>query len=95
MFNKELTRPPNRIKKKRISLNTLANQIVDFHVNYGTSSSKAGLVPIHRLALVMLLEAYNEEQIKDLAQRIVRITGEDSTLQLRGRYDFEDDIICL
>ena len=38
---------------------------------------------------MMLLEAYNEEQIKDLAQRIVRITGEDSTLQLRGRYDFE------
>lgn len=58
-------------------------------MNYGTSSSKAGLVPLHRLALVMLLEAYNEEQIKDLAQRIVKITGEDSTLQLRGRYDFE------
>ena len=76
-------------KEKRISLNTLASQIVDSYVNFTSRASKAGAVPINRLSLVVLLEGYSEDQIKAMAERIVNMSGEDSTLMFQGRYDFE------
>jgi hypothetical protein len=76
-------------KEKRISLNTLASQIVDSYVNFTSRASKAGAIPVSRLALEVLLEGYTEDQIKAMAERIVNMGGEDSTLMLQGRYDFE------
>jgi hypothetical protein len=76
-------------KEKRISLNTLASQIVDSYVNFTSSASKAGAVPVSKATLVVLLEGYTEVQIKAMAQRIVNMSGEDSTLMFQGRYDFE------
>ncbi len=76
-------------KEKRISLNTLASQIVDSYVNFTSRASKAGAIPVSRLALEVLLEGYTEDQIKAMAERIVNMSGEDSTLMLQGRYDFE------
>ena len=75
--------------EKRISLNTLASQIVDSYVNFTSRASKAGAIPVSRLALEVLLEGYTEDQIKAMAERIVNMSGEDSTLMLQGRYDFE------
>ncbi|MGH9927405.1 MAG: hypothetical protein ACREAS_09870, partial [Nitrososphaera sp.] len=48
------------VNEKRISLNTLANQIVDFYVNYTANASKADLIPVSNQALVSLLEGYDE-----------------------------------
>jgi len=76
-------------KEKRISLNTLASQIVDSYVNFTSRAPKAGAIPVSRLALEVLLEGYTEDQIKAMAERIVNMSGEDSTLMLQGRYDFE------
>jgi hypothetical protein len=75
--------------EKRIGLNTLANQIVDFYVNYTANASKADLVPVSNQALVSLLEGYDEEEIKSKARQIVKNVGKDIPLQLRGKYDFE------
>jgi hypothetical protein len=76
-------------REKRISLNTLASQIVDSYVNYTSRASRAGAIPVSRLALEVLLEGYTEDQIKAMAERIVKMSGEDTTLMLQGRYDFE------
>jgi hypothetical protein len=76
-------------KEKRISLNTLASQIVDSYVNFTSRAPKAGAIPVSRLALGVLLEGYTEDQIKAMAERIVNKSGEDTTLMLQGRYDFE------
>jgi hypothetical protein len=76
-------------KEKRISLNTLASQIVDSYVNFTSRAPKAGAIPVSRLALEVLLEGYTEDQIKAMAERIVNMSGEDNTLMLQGRYDFE------
>ncbi len=70
--------------EKRISLNTLANQIVDFYVNYTANASKADLIPVSNQALVSLLEGYDEEEIKSKARQIVKNVGKDIPLQLRG-----------
>jgi hypothetical protein len=50
--------------EERISLNTLANQIVDFYVNYTANASKADLIPFAKQEIISLLDGYEEEEIK-------------------------------
>jgi hypothetical protein len=47
--------------EKRITLNTLANQIVDFYVNYTANASKADLIPFAKQEIISLLDGYEEE----------------------------------
>jgi hypothetical protein len=76
-------------KEKRISLNTLANQIVGSYVDFTSTASKADMIPFSKQAIVSLLDGYDEEQIKTKAKAIMKQVGKDIALQLRGRYDFE------
>jgi hypothetical protein len=75
--------------EKRITLNTLANQIVDFYVNYTANASKADLIPFAKQEIISLLDGYEEEEIKAKVRQIIRKFGKDIALQLRGKYDFE------
>jgi hypothetical protein len=78
-----------RVRKKRVNLNTLLNQIVDSYVNFTANASKADIMPVHKTVLVRLLEAYSEDPLKAMAESIVRNARVEGPLQLRGRYDFE------
>jgi hypothetical protein len=75
-------------EQKQISLNTLANQIFDFYVNF-TSSASAYTEPIQKAAIVDLLEGYSEDQLKSHVERVYKKVGLDIIYQLEGRYDFE------
>jgi hypothetical protein len=75
-------------QQKQISLNTLTNQIFDFYVNFG-SSATADLMPAPKVALMDLVEGYNEDQLKAHAERVYQKIGLDIMYQLRGKYDFE------
>lgn len=75
-------------EQKRISLNTLVNQIIDSHVNFVSNASKAGMIPVSKSVIIELLEGYNEEQIKAIAERTQKKIRIDRALQLRGKYDF-------
>lgn len=75
-------------EQKRISLNSLVNQIFDFYVNF-TSSASAEMMPAPRVALTDLVEGYNEDQLKAHAERVYNKVGLDIIYQLRGKYDFE------
>ncbi len=74
--------------QKQISLNTLANQVFDFYVNF-TSSASADMMPAPRVALTDLVEGYDEVQLKAHAERVYNKVGLDIIYQLRGKYDFE------
>jgi hypothetical protein len=77
-------------KEKRISVNTLANQIFDSYVNFESSASKADVIPVSKQALMSLLDGYDdEEEIKAKARQVSKKIGKDIVLQLRGKYDFE------
>jgi hypothetical protein len=71
-------------EQKQISLNTLANQIFDFYVNF-TSSASADMMPVPKAALVDLVEG----QLEAHAERVYNKVGLDIIYQLRGRYDLE------
>jgi hypothetical protein len=75
-------------EQKQISLNTLANQVFDFYINF-TSSASADLMPAPKVALTDLVEGYNEDQLKAHAERVYSKVGLDIIYQLRGKYDFE------
>jgi hypothetical protein len=57
-LNKDI---PDKLKidaeQKQISLNTLANQVLDFYVNFAGSAS-ADMMPSPKVALTDLVEAY-------------------------------------
>jgi hypothetical protein len=76
-------------KEKRISLNTLVTQIFDTYVNYASNAAKAGMIPFSRKSIILLLDGYEEEEIRSKAIQIVEDDGKDIALQLRGKYDFE------
>ena len=75
-------------EQKQISLNTLVNQIFDFHVNFSSSAS-ADLMPAPKVALMDLVEGYNEDQLKAHTERVYEKIGLDIIYQLRGKHDFE------
>jgi hypothetical protein len=75
-------------EQKQISLNTLANQVFDFYVNF-TSSASADMMPAPKVALTDLVEGYDEDQLKAHAERVYNKVGLDIIYQLRGKYDFE------
>jgi hypothetical protein len=75
-------------EQKQISLNTLANQVFDFYVNF-TSSVSADMMPEPKVALTDLVEGYDEVQLKAHAERVYNKVGLDIIYQLRGKYDFE------
>ena len=75
-------------EQKQISLNTLANQVFDFYVNF-TSSASADMMPEPKVALTDLVEGYDEVQLKAHAEHVYNKVGLDIIYQLRGKYDFE------
>ena len=78
-------------EQKQVSLNTLANQVFDFYVNF-TSSASADLMPAPKVALTDLVEGYDENQLKAHAERVYNKVGLDIIYQLRGKHDFESVI---
>ncbi len=76
-------------KENQITINTLVNQIIDSYINFTANAPKAGMIPIHRLCLIILLEGYSEQQVKEIAKRYVKAICVQTPLLLRGKYDFE------
>jgi hypothetical protein len=84
-----LDRLREEAKEKRISLNTLASQIIDSYVNYNSNLSHADVIPVSKAILIALVEACSENQLKAIAEQVQRKATIDLALQLRGKYDFE------
>jgi hypothetical protein len=72
--------------QKRISLNTLANQIFQSHVEYDTYASKAGMISFPKALLIRLIEALGEQEVEDLSKYIAKNDIKDMTLLLKKEY---------
>jgi len=81
-------------EQKRISLNTLANQIFDSYINFANSASNE-MIPMSKAMMVELVEGYDEDELKSIIERVCRKAAAEVALQLRGRYDFEAGIDIL
>ena len=81
-------------EQKQINLNTLANQIFDFHVKFG-NSAKAEMIPTTKATIMALVEGYSEDDLKLIAERVFKKIATEVALQLRGKADFEAGIDIL
>jgi hypothetical protein len=84
--NEILNQLRNESNQKRISLNTLASQIFQSHVEYDTYASKAGMVSIPKSLLIKLMEGLGKQEVEDLSKHIAKNEIKDMTLLLRKEY---------
>ena len=84
--NEILNQLRNESNQKRISLNTLASQIFQSHVEYDTYAGRAGMVSFPKSLLIRLMEGLDEEEVQDLSKHIAKNEIKDMTLLLRKEY---------
>src|SRR5215218_2299966 len=84
--NDTLNQLRNEANQKRISLNTLASQIFQSHVEYDTYASKAGMVSFPKSLLIKLIEGLGEQELEDLSKHIAKNEIKDMTLLLKKEY---------
>ena len=81
-------------EQKRISVNTLANQIFDYYFKFANSASNE-MMPMSKAMMVELVEGYREDELKSIIERVCRKAATEVALQLRGSYDFQASIDIL
>lgn len=84
--NEILSQLRNEAKQKRISVNTLASQIFQSHVEYDTYASKAGMVSFPKSLLTRLMDGLSEQGVEDLSKYIAKNEIKDMTLFFRKEY---------
>ena len=76
----------NESNQKRISLNTLASQIFQSHVEYDTYASKAGMISFPKSLLIKLMDGLGEQEVEELSRYIAKNEIKDMTLLLRKEF---------
>jgi hypothetical protein len=84
--NEILNQLRNESNQKRISLNTLASQIFQSHVEYDTYASNAGMVSFPKSLLIKLMEGLGEQEVEDLSKHIAKNEIKDMTLLFKKEY---------
>src|SRR6267143_1510433 len=89
----------NRLKEesleKDLSLNSLVNQILKLHVDWYSNASKAGFLPIRRIAIQKFLERYNEDELYQIGLDVAKETNKDLVLLMRDKFDLENALHVL
>ncbi len=79
----ELRREAN---EKRLSLNTLASQIFQSHMEYHRYTSRAGMVSFPRGLLMRMMERLSAEEVEMLSEYVAKNDIKEVTLMLRKEY---------
>ena len=77
----------NEADQKRISLNTLASQIFQSHIEYDVYAAKAGMISFPKALLIRLMEGLREHEVEDLSKYIAKNEIKDMTLLLKKEYN--------
>ena len=81
--------------KEKVSLNTLANQVFDSHVNWDVHASEVGWVVILKSSLKELIKHVDKETISKIAKESAEINGKEISLYMRGNYGVAEWISIL
>lgn len=73
-------------KKKRVSLNTLVNQIFQEHLDWHAYAAQAKLHPVPRSSLSKIIDKLTEEQLSEVAVTMAKTDFVDVGLLLRGEF---------
>ena len=81
--------------EKDLSLNTLVNQILRLHVDWHSSASRAGFLPVRRVAILKFLERYTEDELYQIGQDVAKETNKDLVLLMRDKFDVDNALHVL
>src|SRR5579864_3629014 len=81
--------------EKDLSLNTLVNQILKLHVDWYSNASRAGFLPIRRVAIQKFLERYTEDELYQIGQDVAKETNKDLVLLMRDKFDVDNALHVL
>jgi hypothetical protein len=73
-------------EEKGTSVNSIAQAIFVTHYKWTAGSPKAGMIPIHKSVLAMLLDKVPDEEISKIAKLFADLRIKDMTLVLRNNY---------
>jgi hypothetical protein len=73
-------------EQKRVSLNTLANQIFKTHTEYSGAAAKAGMVSFPKSLLIRLMNRLSEDEVKLLSEEIGKNEMKDMLLMMKQSY---------
>lgn len=82
-------------QKDKVSLNTLANQVFDSHVNWDVHAAEVGWVVILKSSLKELIKQVDKETISKIAKESAEINGKEISLYMRGNYGVAEWISIL
>lgn len=82
-------------KKDKVSLNTLANQVFDSHVNWDVHAAEVGWVVMLKTGLKELIKQADKETISKIAQDTADANAKEISLYMRGNYGVEEWISIL
>jgi len=76
-------------EQKQTSLNTLANQIFNEHIDWHSNATKAGFIPVRKAFLIQLIDRLAEKDILAITEYLAKNESKDFVLLLRDTYDIE------
>lgn len=82
-------------QKDKISLNTLANQVFDSHVNWDVHAAEVGWVVMLKSGLKELIKLADKETISKIAKEAAEINAKEISLYMRGNYGVTEWISIL
>jgi hypothetical protein len=71
---------------KRISLNTLLNQIAIQHLDWHAHAAKAGFITVRKGNIMKMLEKISEREIIEIAEHSARKESKEFVMMLRNEY---------
>lgn len=84
--NETLNQLRKEAEHNRISLNTLASQIFQSHVEYHKYSSQAGMVSFPKSLLVRIMNRLSEREVESLSEHIAKNEIKDMTRLMKSAY---------
>jgi hypothetical protein len=72
--------------EKRISLNTLASQIFQTHVEYDRYAAKGGMVSFPKSLLIRIMDRLSEFEVDELSEYIAKNDFKEMTLLVKNEY---------
>jgi hypothetical protein len=73
-------------EEKGSSVNSVAQAIFSTHYGWTANASKAGMMPIHKDILAMLIDKTKEDDIASIANLFAEVRVKDTALILRNDY---------
>nr|WP_294807372.1 hypothetical protein [uncultured Nitrososphaera sp.] len=81
-----LSKLRNEADEKGVSVNSIAQSIFAAHYQWAASATQAGMIPVHKMVFLMMLDKLTEDDIEEIGRLFADVRVKDMTLILKRDY---------